>query len=217
MDKKQKIFISICVIIVIIVVCIIIYSLTNNVPQKENENQLVNIYNKMVENETYTFSLKLDDNNKYTVSRSGNMANIDTYDDGNHSTTIIRDGNTILLMYNSKKYYTYENNETGLSELSNEINEILQNQQPEKGEEQIDGKTYKYEAYKGTSYFLLNKEEFESETFLDEDVTTKFYFSGNNLKYIKTTINDKSELISVDVSYKANDDVFEIPSDFQEG
>ena len=102
MDKKQKIFISICVIIVIIVVCIIIYSLTNNVPQKENENQLVNIYNKMVENETYTFSLKLDDNNKYTVSRSGNMANIDTYDDGNHSTTIIRDGNTILLMYNSK-------------------------------------------------------------------------------------------------------------------
>lgn len=214
MDKKQKIFIiSVCVIIAIIIVCLIVYIVTKNEEKNVNENRLANMYERMMENETYSITLQLNDNNKYTVSRQGDVANIDTYSDGKHTTNIIKDGNTYLLMYSTKRYYTYQNNVTGLGELSNDLNEIIQSQEPEKGQEKIDGKNYRYEEYKGVSDFLMNTDEEISE----EDTNTRFYFDGDDLKYIRTIMGDKSELISVDVSYNVDDSIFEIPSDFQEG
>ena len=212
MEKKQKIFIiSICVIVAIIVVVLIGYVITTNQEVNTNKNRLANMYEKMMQNETYCITFQLDDNNKYTVSRKGNLANIDTYHNGNHTTDIIKDGNTYLLMYSTKKYYMYQNNETELAELSNTLNEIIQSQEPEKGQEKIDGDNYRYEEYKGVSDFLMNTDENVSE----EEINTRFYFDGDDLKYIKTIMGDTSELISVNVSYDVTDDIFEIPSDFQ--
>ena len=213
MEKKQKIFIiSICVIVAIIVVVLIGYVITTNQEANTNKNRLANMYEKMMQNETYRITFQLDDNNKYTVSRKGNLANIDTYHNGSHTTDIIKDGNTYLLMYSTKKYYMYQNNETELAELSNTLNEIIQSQEPEKGQEKIDGHNYRYEEYKGVSDFLMNADENVSE----EEINTRFYFDGDDLKYIKTIMGDTSELISVNVSYDVTDDMFEIPSDFQE-
>ena len=214
MEKKQKIFIiSICVIVAIIIVALIGYVITTNQEANTNKNRLANMYEKMMQNETYRITFQLDDNNKYTVSRKGNLANIDTYHNGSHTTDIIKDGNTYLLMYSTKKYYMYQNNETELAELSNTLNEIIQSQEPEKGQEKIDGRNYRYEEYKGVSDFLMNTDEDISE----ENANTKFYFDGDDLEYIKTIIGDTSELIRVDVSYDVDDNTFEIPSDFQEG
>ncbi len=214
MDKKQKIFIiSVCVIVAIIIVGLIVYVVTKNEEENVSENRLSNMYEKMIQDETYSITIQLDDNNKYTVSRKGKVANIDTYNDGNHTANIIKDGNTYLLMYNTKRYYTYQNNVTGLGELPSQLNEIIQSQEPEKGKEKIDGKNYRYEEYKGVSDFLMNTDENVSE----EDTNTRFYFDGDDLKYIRTIMGDKSELIRVDVSYVVNDSAFEIPSDFQEG
>ncbi len=214
MDKKQKIFIiSVCVIVAIIIVGLIVYVVTKNEEENVSENRLSNMYEKMIQDETYSITIQLDDNNKYTVSRKGEVANIDTYNDGNHTANIIKDGNTYLLMYNTKRYYTYQNNVTGLGELPSQLNEIIQSQEPEKGKEKIDGKNYRYEEYKGVSDFLMNTDENVSE----EDTNTRFYFDGDDLKYIRTIMGDKSELIRVDVSYVVNDSAFEIPSDFQEG
>lgn len=214
MEKKQKIFIiSICVILAIIIVTLIVYVITKKQTESTNENRLANMYERMMENETYSIAFQLNDNNKYTVSRQGNVANIDTYSDGKHTTDIIKDGNTYLLMYSTKRYYTYQNNVTGLGELSNDLNEIIQSQEPEKGQEKIEGKNYRYEEYKGVSDFLMNTDEEISE----EDTNTRFYFDGDDLKYIRTIMGDKSELISVDVSYNVDDSIFEIPSDFQDG
>ena len=213
MEKKQKIFIiSICVIVAIIIVALIGYVITTNQEANTNKNRLANMYEKMMQNETYRITFQLDDNNKYTVSRKGNLANIDTYHNGSHTTDIIKDGNTYLLMYSTKKYYMYQNNETELAELSNTLNEIIQSQEPEKGQEKIDGDNYRYEEYKGVSDFLMNTDENVSE----EEINTRFYFDGDDLKYIKTIMGDTSELISVNVSYDVTDDIFEIPSDFQE-
>lgn len=212
MEKKQKIFIiSICVIVAIIIVALIGYVITTNQEANTNKNRLANMYEKMMQNETYRITFQLDDNNKYTVSRKGNLANIDTYHNGSHTTDIIKDGNTYLLMYSTKKYYMYQNNETELAELSNTLNEIIQSQEPEKGQEKIDGDNYRYEEYKGVSDFLMNTDENVSE----EEINTRFYFDGDDLKYIKTIMGDTSELISVNVSYDVTDDIFEIPSDFQ--
>ena len=214
MDKKQKIFIiSVCIIVAIIVIGLIVYVVTKNEQETASENRLANMYNKMTQNQTYSITIQLNDNNKYTVSRKGDIANIDTYNDGSHTTNIVKDGNTYLLMYNTKRYYTYQNNVTGLGELPSQLNEIIQSQEPEKGKEKIDGKNYRYEEYKGVSDFLMNTDENVSE----EDTNTRFYFDGDDLKYIRTIMGDKSELISVDVSYNVDDSIFEIPSDFQEG
>lgn len=214
MDKKQKMFIiSVCVIVAIIIVGLIVYLVTTNQEENVTKNRLANMYEKMMQNETYSITFQLNDNNKYTVSRKGDTANIDTYNDGSHTTNIVKDGNTYLLMYNTKRYYTYQNNVTGLGEISNQLNEIIQSQEPEKGQEEVNGKNYRYEEYKGVSDFLMNTDDGISE----EDTNTRFYFDGDDLKYIRTIMGDKSELISVDISYDVDDSIFEIPSDFQEG
>lgn len=214
MDKKHKLFItSICIIVAIIIVILIVYIVTKNQEENANKNRLANMYERMMQDETYSITFQLNDNNKYTVSRKGDVANIDTYNNGKHTTNIIKDGDTYLLMYNTKRYYTYQNNVTGLGELPNQLNEIIQSQEPEKGQEKIDGSNYRYEEYKGVSDFLMNTDEGISE----ENTNTRFYFDGDDLEYIKTIMEDKSELIRVDVSYDVDDNIFEIPSDFQEG
>ena len=214
MEKKQKIFIiSICVIVAIIIVGLIVYAITTSRNESANENRLANMYEKMMQDETYSITFQLDDNNKYTVSRKGDVANIDMYNNGDHTTNIIRDGNTYLLMYSTKRYYTYQNNVIGLGELPSQLNEMIQNQQPEKGQEKIDGHNYRYEEYKGVSDFLMNIDE----NIIEENTNTRFYFDGDDLKYIQTIMEDKSELIRVEVSYDVDDTIFEIPSDFEEG
>ena len=172
MSKKKKIIIiSICAIIAIVILGMSIYFATKKVEEVSNEIKLSKLYEKMMQNETYSINFKLNDDNQYTVSRKGDVANVDTYSNGTHTTDIVRDGNTYLLMYSTQKYYTYENNASELNELPNELNEIAQSQEPTKGEEEINGEKYKYEEYKGVSYFLI---DFENE--LSEEETNKILF-----------------------------------------
>ena len=190
-----------------------IYFATKKVEEVSNEIKLSKLYEKMIQNETYSINFKLNDDNQYTVSRKGDVANVDTYSNGTHTTDIVRDGNTYLLMYSTQKYYTYENNASELNELPNQLNEIAQSQEPTKGEEEINGEKYKYEEYKGVSYFLI---DFENEL-SEEETNTKFYFDGDELKYIRTIMGDDSELIQVDASFTVDNSLFEIPDGFEEG
>ncbi len=215
MEKKQKIFIgTICIIVAIIILTLIVCIVTKTVEQSENKNRLAKMYEKMIQNQEYSITFKLNENNRYTVSRKGDIANIDTYSNGSHTTNIVKDGNTYLLMYNTKKYYIYQNNVTGIGEITTQLKEIIESQESEKGQEKIDNKNYHYEEYKGVSSFFMNTND---ENVLDNDTNTRFYFDGNNLRYIKTTMGDKTELISVEVFYDVVDNIFEIPSDFQKG
>ena len=97
--------------------------------------------------------------------------------------------------------------------MSNQVDQIIQSQEPEKGREKIDGKTYRYEEYKSVSYFLINTDNPVSE----ENTNTRFYFDGDDLKYIRTIMGEESELVQVDTSYQVDDSIFEIPADFEEG
>lgn len=219
MDKKRNIIIiSICVIIaiaiIIVAVCVSKNKKADEDNTDENNTKLDKVYEKMMKNSTYSISIELDENNKYTVSRKNDKACTDTYADGNHTTSIVKDGKTILLMYSNNTYYEYQNNETGLTELSDELDEIIKSGSPEKGEEQIEGKTYKYEEYKDYSYFAMNINSGNSNS---SNVSTRFYFKGDKLQYIKTIVGDKSELLKVDVSYDVKDNIFNIPSEFKEG
>ena len=219
MDKKKKIIIiSISAVIALIIIGVTIYFITRNVTESANENKLLKMYEKMAQNETYTISFKLNDDNQYTVSRQGNQANIDIYDEGTRTTDIIKDGNTYLLVYSTNRYYTYNNNDLQLTELINEINDIIQSQEPEKGEEEINGKTYEYLEYKNVSYFLMNPDETVSggnTSQEDENINTRFYFKGDKLEYIKTIMPNKTELLEVNVSYDVDNSLFEIPDNFE--
>ena len=214
MSKKKKIIISISVVVAIIVIGVVIFLLARQAQESANENKLAKMRDRMMQSQNYQISFTLNDDNHYTVSRSGDMVNVDNYNSGNHTTDIVKDGNTYLLMYNTQMYYTYQNNTTEVNELPNALNDIIQSQEPEKGEEEIDGKKYRYEEYKGTSYFLLDMENQLSE----DETNTRFYFDGDDLKYIRTIMGEESELIQVDVSYtNVDSNLFEIPEEFEEG
>ena len=148
------------------------------------------------------------------IKRKNNQARKDLTLEGELTTQIVRDGNTYLLQEDTKKYYEYLNNELELTELATIIQDLINNQEPTKAQEELDGDKYECEEYKGTSYFWLEPIE---QSINEEETTIKFYFKGNNLKYIKTTINDKEELLQVNIEYNVDDSEFEIPSEYQKG
>ena len=194
------IILAIAIIIIVALIITGIYFATKKVIEVNNEEKLAKIYEKMLQDETYKISIKLNDDNQYTIARKKDMAYIDSYIEGRHTNNIVKDGNTYLLMYGTKKYYVYKYNQLQLTEFTNEL------------KEKIDGKTYSYEEYSKTSNFIMSEENINGE-----NVVTRFYFDGDDLKYIKTIINDKTELLQVDLSYEVDDNIFQIPSDFVEG
>lgn len=221
MSKKKKIIIAVSSVIAIIVVCLIIFLVVNNQSKtnaSDEENRtntrLSKVYEKMNDKLTYSFEATLDNENKMVIKRKNNQARKDLTLEGELTTQIVRDGNTYLLQEDTKKYYEYLNNELELTELATIIQDLINNQEPTKAQEELDGDKYECEEYKGTSYFWLEPIE---QSINEEETTIKFYFKGNNLKYIKTTINDKEELLQVNIEYNVDDSEFEIPSEYQKG
>ena len=49
------------------------------------------------------------------------------------------------------------------------------------------------------------------------EIKTRFYFDGSQLVYIKTITKDSEELLKVNLTYKVQNQSFEIPSDYVEG
>ncbi len=221
MSKKKKIIIAVSSVIAILVVCLIIFLVVNNQSKTNTSNgentsntRLSKVYEKMNDKLTYSFEATLDNENKMVIKRKNNQARKDLTLEGELTTQIVRDGNTYLLQEDTKKYYEYLNNELELTELATIIQDLINNQEPTKAQEELDGDKYECEEYKGTSYFWLEPIE---QSINEEETTIKFYFKGNNLKYIKTTINDKEELLQVNIEYNVDDSEFEIPSEYQKG
>lgn len=221
MSKKKKIIIAVSSVIAILVVCLIIFLVVNNQSKtnaSDEENRtntrLSKVYEKMNDKLTYSFEATLDNENKMVIKRKNNQARKDLTLEGELTTQIVRDGNTYLLQEDTKKYYEYLNNELELTELATIIQDLINNQEPTKAQEELDGDKYECEEYKGTSYFWLEPIE---QSINEEETTIKFYFKGNNLKYIKTIINDEEELLQVNIEYNVDDSEFEIPSEYQKG
>lgn len=221
MSKKKKIIIAVSSVIAILVVCLIIFLVVNNQSKTNTSNgentsntRLSKVYEKMNDKLTYSFEATLDNENKMVIKRKNNQARKDLTLEGELTTQIVRDGNTYLLQEDTKKYYEYLNNELELTELATIIQDLINNQEPTKAQEELDGDKYECEEYKGTSYFWLEPIE---QSINEEETTIKFYFKGNNLKYIKTIINDEEELLQVNIEYNVDDSEFEIPSEYQKG
>ena len=121
MEKNKKIIlITIISIIAIILIGTLIYFLfikddnTNNIAKN---SKLEKINEKINQNEKYSISIE-GDKNKIYYSKNANMAYTDSEYDGQNSKFLVKDGNTYLIQDDTKRYFTYTNNEIDLTKYS---------------------------------------------------------------------------------------------------
>lgn len=209
---KKKIIIIVSIVVVILLIAGIVFFVISKNNNEDQTSKLLKVYNDLRANQTYTFTRQNGDQYKYSFSKKNNQTRIETdTGDGNRSTTIIKDGNTYLLLHEDKEYYLYANNEIESNILEDQL-AILENAEYSTGKEKINGKSYKYEEYSNFSDFITstNKDMDESQ------IKTRFYFDNEgNLAYVKTMVEGEPYL-SVNISYNVSDDLFVIPSDYAE-
>lgn len=216
MDKRKKVIIisvvSIIVIALIVALAILLVNNSkNNGESSTNSTKIAKLYNELSNEQSFSFTTTIDENNKEIYAKNNNTAYTDTIYDGEESKFIIRDGNSYLLRDSDKIYYTYQNNEVDLNKVLEQLNEIKDSELAE-GKEEIEGKNYDYEEYSGITNFAIKLTDDNNS----EDVKTRFYFDGNDLVYIKTIIGNNQELLSVEISNDVDSNLFEIPEDYNE-
>ena len=215
MDKRKKvIIISVVSIIVIALIVTLVILLVNNSKNNgessTNSTKIAKLYNELSNEQSFSFTTTIDENNKEIYAKNNNTAYTDTIYDGEESKFIIRDGNSYLLRDSDKIYYTYQNNEVDLNKVLEQLNEIKDSELAE-GKEEIEGKNYDYEEYSGITNFAIKLTDDNNS----EDVKTRFYFDGNELVYIKTIIGNNQELLSVEISNDVDSSLFKIPEDYR--
>ena len=131
--------------------------------------------------------------------------------DGEKVTTLVKNNTEYLISHDQREYYTYEGKEVDETIVIDMLKDLKKADST--GKETINGKKYKYEEYKGFEGFMTST-GLETD---DENVSTRFYFKGKELAYIKTLVEgEDDELLETKITYSAPDEMFEIPSDYQE-
>lgn len=209
--KKKKIIILSVIILIIIGIIVAGIMLTRNSNEKNNETKLNKIYYTLTSSQTYLFKMTQNEKNQTIMAKKNEETVIDQYTEDSHSTTLIKDGDTYLILHDRNEYYVYEGNNVEQNLLTEGINELI-NKEFTSGTEKVKGKKYDYEEYNCSTIFMIS-----NQLKLDEEVKTKFYFDKNkDLKYIKTTFGNTEELLEIELSNEVNDSLFTIPSDYAE-
>ena len=214
--KKNKRIGLIAVILVIIGIIFIISKIINS--KSSDEQKLAKIYEDLKSSQSYYFQMERNSNNKIIMAQKGDKTIIDQYskegEDSvqSHTTTLIKDNNTYLILHDRKEYYVYEENNVDQTILLDGIKEIM-DKDFSRGNEKVRGKKYNYEEYNGSSIFMIS-----NTLNIDEnEVKTRFYFDKkDNLVYIKTINGEDTELLKINITQDVDDSIFEIPSDYAE-
>lgn len=219
MEKKKKIILIsiISIIVLALVIGLIIFFANKNNSNNEvdqSSSKISAIYEQLNSKTSYTYTATLDDENSMTYVKKDNMAYIDEIYEGDESKYVIKDGNTYLINDNEKVYYTYQNNEVDLNKIVEELNNV-KSESLTSGKEKINNKEYDYEEYPGLTGLSITLFEDDDES-MSDDIKTRFYFKGDNLVYIKTIKGQDEEILKIDISNKIDDNLFEIPSDYEE-
>lgn len=215
MKKNKRIFLIVIVILIIAIIFGIVKIVNKNSPK---EQRLSKIYQDLEDSQTYLFEIEKNNNNKTIMAKKGDKTIIDQYTKNsetnveNHTTTLVKDNNTYLILHDRKEYYVYTENNVEQTIVTDGLKEIISKSYTT-GTEKIKGKKYSYEEYDGSSMFMISN----LININDTNVKTRFYFdSKNNLTYIKTILDNKQELLKVTLEKDVKDSIFEIPSDYAE-
>lgn len=208
--KKKLIIKLVIAILVILAIIMIISKLFNN--NNTEIHRLANIYEQINTSQTYLFEMERNDENKVIMAKKGDKTIIDQYSKNNHSSTIIKDGNTYLVLHDREEYYVYEPKNVEQNILMDGLKEVLEKTYTT-GAEFIKGKRYSYEEYAGSTVFLNSNALNANE----EDIKTRFFFdTDGKLTYIKTMTTDNQELLKINITNQVDDSIFEIPSNYAE-
>ena len=214
--RKNKRIPLIVVILVIIVIAFCIFKLVGN--KEDRSQKLAKIYEELNNNQTYLFEMEQNSSNKTIMAKKDDETIIDQYSKDSesktesHTTTLVKDNNTYLILHDRQEYYVYQQNNVEQNILTDGIKEVIDKEYTT-GEEKVKGKKYKYEEYNGSTMFMIT-----NTLELDESsIKTRFYFDNNgNLTYIKTIYGEESELLKVKLENNVDDSLFEIPANYAE-
>lgn len=199
-------------IILLILAIAIIFGISKFINNTSESSKLTNIYEKLNTAQTYLFEMERNDENKVILAEKENKTIIDQYSENNHSTTIVKGGNTYLVLHNREEYYVYENNNVDQTILIDEFKGIIK-KDFSTGTEKIQGKKYNYEEFAGSTIFTISNTLDSNE----ENIKTRFFFDNDgNLAFIKTIAGKEQELLKVKLEENVDDAIFEIPSNYAE-
>lgn len=208
--KKRPVIKFVIIILIVISIIVAISKITGN---KNQENQkLADLSTELKSSQTYLFEIEKDSENKTIMAKKDNKTIIDHYSEENHSTTIVKDNNTYLVLHDREEYYVYEGNTIEQDILTEGLREVALKEFTT-GTEKVKGKKYYYEEFQGTTMFIMASSLEGNE----EEVKTRFYFDNNNLVYIQTIKGSYQELLKINIQKEVNDSIFEIPSHYAEG
>lgn len=217
-NKKISIILFVAIIIIFIIIGSVIFINKNNKNknlyngQNNNEN-ISETYKNISESKQISFTKTIDENNKIFIAIKDNYGYKEITTNGEIYKYIVKNGDTYYLDDENKMYYKYQSNTTILTEIKEQFEDFY-SKQISKGKDKIEGKTYNYEEATKCQSFLFNQDLAVDNL---ENATTRLYYSGDELKYIKTIINDKEEIMKIDISYNVNDTYFDIPNDYVDG
>lgn len=207
--KKKKVKKLVLIISTLAVAVLLSYII---ISQNKNIHRLAEIYNKIENTETYSFEMERNKDNKVVMVKNGDKTIIDHYSGDNHSSTIVKDGYTYLVLHNREEYYVYEPQNIEQNLLIDGLKEI-KDKTYYTGSERIKGKRFYYEEYEGSTIFIIST----SMDISEENTKTRFFFDNDgNLAYIKTIAGDNQELLKVNLQFEVDDSIFEIPSNYAE-
>ena len=205
--KIKKLVIAILVVVAIVAGIALILG-----RPKEDTERLTNLYNELNTSQTYLFEMKESDKDKTIMAKKGDKTIIDDYYENSHTTTIVQDNNTYLVLHDREEYYVYEQNNVEQTILTDGLEEVI-GKEFTIGTERVKGKKYTYEEYQGSTMFM----EASSLDVNEEDIKTRFYFDNNdNLVYIRTIKGVNQELLKINIQKEVDDSIFEIPSNYAE-
>ena len=212
MEKNKKIILITIIAVIVIIAIVTLVIVLNKNSKIQKVSKTTTIYQDLKNKESYTFEAILNNKNKLEYLKSNNMSYVDTTTEGTETKYITREGNKYLIKDSIEKYYKYQNNETDLGKIENQFSKLKDLEYTE-GKETIENKKYSYEEFDAFTD-LVFKNFSESEL---KNAKTRLYYNGNKLAYIKTIIGDYEELLKITITDSVNSNLFEIPSNYQEG
>lgn len=206
--KKIKLVHLIGIILVIGIIVVVSIFLKNG----KNEQKLLKIYNDLNSSQTYLFEMQQNDDNKTIMAKNDGKTIIDQYSEDSHSTTLVQDDTTYLILHDREEYYVYEQNNIEQNLLTDGLKTVVEKEFITDSEK-VKGKKYSYEEYSGSTMFMVSN----ALDIKEEDIKTRFYFDkDDNLVYVKTIYGEKQELLEISLEKEVDSSMFEIPSHYAE-
>lgn len=209
----KKVFKSILAIMLVISLALVVTGCANN-DENNAKSKTYNVLSKAFSGDSYIMTLEGDmdlgeglEHSTMTLAMRGEDVYMDVDATSGHLTIMYKDNTTYVVSHADKKYITEEGKneeifaEEDMFAFSKEDLQYIETAKYNTGKEAVDGTEYDYEEYK------------------DEEAgtTERYYFSGEDLKYIKITdANGQEEIMKVvKLSSDVEDSIFNLPTDYQ--